>query len=149
MLDEKDLGLQIDDPDAVRAEWLDRLHALASQVKGWVEKLDWRTRLVSKPVRDGVLGRFEVPLLLMEKVGVQIALNPVSPFESGSSGCVDLYVVPAYDEVAGLYYETGVWTLYYVFQEEGPRDHRREAEALPFSEDSLIRVLDAMVLRGE
>jgi len=40
MFDEKDLGLQIDDPDAVRAEWLDRLHALASQVKGWVEKLD-------------------------------------------------------------------------------------------------------------
>ena len=149
MLDEKDLGLQIDAPDAVRAEWLDRLQALASEVKGWVEKHDWRTRLVSKPVRDGILGRFEVPLLLMEKVGVQVALNPVPPFVSRSNGCVDLYIVPAYDEVAGLYCEDGVWTLFYVFQEDGPKDHRREAEALPFLEDSLIRVLDAMVLRGE
>src|SRR5947209_2939828 len=95
---------QVDDPEAVRAEWLDRLGALAAQVKVWAERSRWRTRLVSKPTRDPVLGRYEVPLLLMERDAVEVALNPVSRFVPGADGAVDLYGVPAYDEFASLYF---------------------------------------------
>ena len=66
MPEERENGPQVDDLAAVRAEWLEQLFALASQVKVWAEKSHWRTRMVSRPTRDSVLGRFEVPLLLME-----------------------------------------------------------------------------------
>ena len=105
VLEEGESGPRIDDPAAVRAEWLRDLDALAAQVKSWVEPSGWRTRLVSKTTRDPILGRYEVPLLLMERDGVEVALNPVSRFVTGVDGAVDLYVVPAYDEVAALYSE--------------------------------------------
>jgi hypothetical protein len=139
---------QVDDPEAVRTEWLRDLHDLASQIKGWVEPAGWRTRLVSKPLRDEGLGRYEVPLLLMERDGVQIALNPVSRFVPGADGAVDLYVVPAYDEVASLYFKGREWTLHYVFRTEGAV-RVREAEAMKLSEQTLTRVLDAMAAHGE
>ena len=99
----------LDDPAALRADWLNRLNALTQQVQACVEKADWKTRVVSVRMRDSTLGRFEAPLLLMERNGVQVALNPVSRFVPGSDGAVDLYVVPAYDEVASLYLEGDTW----------------------------------------
>jgi hypothetical protein len=146
--EERESGPQVEDPDAIRAEWLRDLNALASQVKGWVEPAQWRTRLVSKPLRDEGLGRYEVPLLLMERDGVEVALNPVSRFVPGADGAVDLYVVPAYDEVASLYFKRGEWTLHYVFRTEGAAQVR-EAEAMALSERTLTRVLDAMAAHGE
>ena len=144
-------GLHVDDPEAVRAGWLRQLNALASQVKAWAEAAGWRTRLVSKPMRDGGLGRFEVPLLLMERLAIQIALNPVSRFVPDADGSVDLYVVPAYDEVAALYLAGDEWTIHYGFD-----DHRAgsdgdvgELDVLPLSGESLGRVLDAMASHVE
>ncbi len=147
MFDEQGYGVKIDDPDAVRAEWLDRLNALASQVKGWVEKHDWRTRLVSKPLRDGILGRFDVPLLLMERYAVQVALNPITRFPGNADGGVDLYIVPAYDEVAGILLEDGRWAIYYTFDRRADGKPIPEPECLPLSEETLDRVLNAMVAR--
>jgi hypothetical protein len=144
---ERETGPQVDDPEAVKAEWLKTLNDLASQVKSWVEPGGWRTRLVSKPTRDSVLGRFEVPLLLMERNGVEVALNPVSPFIDGADGAVDLYVVPAYDEVGSLYFNDGRWTLYYVFREADSVGNH-EPEAMPLSESTINRVLDQMAIHG-
>ena len=147
MSGEPEGGPQVDDPEAVRAEWLECLNALASRVKPWVEKAGWRTRIVSKPTRDPELGRYEVPLLLMERDGVEVALNPVSRFVPGADGAVDLYVVPAYDEVAGLYFADGQWTLHYVFHEAEAAGVRK-AEAMPLSEATINRVLDEMAVRA-
>ena len=104
MTEDRQGSPQVDDPEAVRIEWLRDLHDLASQIKGWVEPTGWRTRLVYKPLRDEALGRYEVPLLLMGRDGVQIALKSVSRFVPGADGAVDLDVVPADDDVASLYF---------------------------------------------
>jgi hypothetical protein len=140
-------GPQVDDPEAVRAEWLERLNALASQVKVWAEKSGWRTRVVSKPTWDPMLGRYEVPLLLMERDGVEVALNPVSRFVPDADGAVDLYVVPAYDVVASLYFLDGEWALYYDLREAGA-DGSLQAVTMPLSETTILRVLDEMAGRG-
>lgn len=139
-------GPLVDDPKAVRDEWLERLNALATQVKGWAEASRWRTRMVSKSTRDPVLGRYDVPLLLMERDGIEVALNPVSRFVPGADGAVDLYVVPAYDEVAGLYVEDGTWSVYYVFHEDEAAGIR-EPKAMPLTKATIVRVLDAMAER--
>ena len=139
-------GPQVDDTEAVRAEWLDRLNALASRIKGWAEKSGWRTRLVSKPTRDSILGRYEVPLLLMERDAVEIALNPVSRFVPGADGAVDLYVVPAYDAVTSLYLVDGEWTLHHVTPPTGEAGIPQD-EAMPVSEATIVWILDEMAGR--
>ena len=141
--DKKESGRIVDDPDAVRSEWLGRLDALTAEVEGWVERSGWRTRVVPKPTRDGELGRFEVPLLLMERDGVQVALNPLSRFAVDADGCVDLYVVPAYDHVAALYLIDGRWMIDHVSAEAGTV----VPQGVPLSEESLNRTLVDMAGR--
>ena len=51
----------------------------------------------------------------MEKDTVEVALNPVSPLVPGAEGAVDLYLVPAYDDIASLYFESGQWVIHYAF----------------------------------
>jgi hypothetical protein len=145
---DRESASQVDDPEGIKAEWLKCLNELASQVKAWVEPSGWRTRLVAKPTRDSILGRFEVPLLLMERNGVEVALNPVSRFVTDAGGAVDLYVVPAYDEVASLYQADEGWTLYYVSHQDDEAG-KREPEGVPLSESAINRVLDEMVVIDE
>jgi hypothetical protein len=50
-------GPTVENPEAMLAEWLDRLDTLVKDVKGWVEKSGWRTRVIDKPMKDPALGR--------------------------------------------------------------------------------------------
>ena len=39
---------QIENADAVLAQWRERLNLLVREVKEWVEKAGWRTRTIEK-----------------------------------------------------------------------------------------------------
>jgi hypothetical protein len=93
----------IDDPEAVKAEWLGRLNVLVNEIDGWARADGWRTRRIDKTVEERQLGAYKVSVLLMEKDAVEIVLNPVARLMPGADGAVDLYVAPAYDEIASLY----------------------------------------------
>lgn len=136
---------RIDDPEAEKAEWLDRLSALVSLVKGWVEASGWRTRQVIKPVTEPGLGRYEVPLLLMKRREVEVVLSPVARTAPGAGGVVDLYLMPAYDDVVSLYFEGGQWFIHYAFPPDptAPRSVI-ETERLPLGGGTINRVLDAV-----
>ena len=99
MPDQVTRASQIEDPEVVLAHWQDRLKILVHGVKEWVERAGWRTRTIEKPINDRELGKHTVPVLLMEKDMVEVALNPVSPLVPGAEGAVDLYLVPAYDDM--------------------------------------------------
>ena len=101
------------DSDAVKREWLDRLGTLVEEVKGWAQASGWRTRRIDKTVNERRLGSYKVPVLLMEKDTVEVVLNPVARFVPGTNGAVDLYVAPAYDDIASLYLEGDHWVLHY------------------------------------
>lgn len=98
-----------------------------------------------KPVRDGVLGRFEIPLLLMVRNAVQVALSPITRFAPNSQGGVDLYVVPAYDQVATLTLEDDHWFIYYAFVRPTDENRNPEIDRIVISEETLIRVMDMIV----
>ena len=49
----------------------------------------------------------------MEKDTVEVVLNSVARFVPGANGAVDLYVAPAYDDIASLYFEDDHWVLHY------------------------------------
>jgi hypothetical protein len=136
---------QTENNAVVLAHWQDRLNLLVHEIKEWVERAGWRTRTIQKPTDDRTLGRHTVPVLLMEKDTVEVALNPVSPLVPGAEGAVDLYLVPAYDDIASLYYSSGHWLIHYAFP-VGPRetDSVIESDAMPLSEETIIRVLNSI-----
>lgn len=136
---------QVENPEAVKAEWLSRLDDLVRDVKGWAESTGWRTRVVSKPIDDRRLGRYGVPVLLMEKEAVEIVLNPVSRFVPGAQGAVDLYVAPAYDDIASLFHNGGQWEVHYTAPPNADETHSvPEVESRPYSEATILKILDQM-----
>jgi hypothetical protein len=136
---------RIEDPEAVKREWLGRLEALVRDVKGWAEAAGWRTRRITKTVNERRLGRYEVPVLLMEKDAVEVVLNPVARLVPGADGAVDLYLSPAYDDIASLYFEGGKWVVHY---DERPdpsaTNGPMEITPRPYEEATIRAILDRM-----
>lgn len=136
---------RVEDPEAVKGEWLDRLEALVRDVKGWAEAAGWRTRRITKAISERPLGTYRVPVLLMEKDTVEVVLNPVARWVSGADGAVELYLSPAYDDIATLYFEGGRWVVYY-----GERPDPFAAEGVveitprPYGEETIRSILDGM-----
>ncbi len=128
----------------LRAEWLDRLAKLTSLVKGWATELDWSTREIPKKMKDSRLGDYEAPALLMQKETIRVLLDPIARFTPGADGVVDLYLMPAYDDIASLYLLNGEWRLHYMFPGAKPAATIRDAESSPLSKETLQRVLDEM-----
>jgi hypothetical protein len=59
-------------------------------------------------------------------------------------GVVDLYLMPAYDDIASLYFYDGQWHLHYLAPGTPVVGNMREARAKPLSKDTLQEVLEEM-----
>ncbi len=123
--------------------WLDRLSALVNEVESWAKGLGWSTRRIEKPMEDSQIGKHKVPSLLMQEGTDRILLEPIARSAPGTEGVVDLYLMPAYDDVASLYYEDGLWNLHYTYGGTVAAN-AREAPARPLSQDALQEVLAEM-----
>ena len=96
-------GRHVDDRGVLRDEWLKVLSDLMAKVKNWAEELNWSTRLIAKNMKDSRLGEYEAPALLMQKETTRVLVDPIARFTPGADGVVDLYLLPAYDDIASLY----------------------------------------------
>jgi hypothetical protein len=124
-----------------RAIWIDRVAVLITQVEQWARDLGWSTRRVEKRLEDAWIGKHSVAALLMQEDACRILLEPVGRSTPGTEGVVDLYLMPAYDDIATLYYYGGQWNLHYMFPGAKPVATVREAEAVPLSKMTLEKVL--------
>lgn len=132
------------DHEAVRGEWFGRLEALASDVRRWAEETGWSARSITKKMEDSQLGVYEAPALLLQKETVRVLLEPIARSAPGADGVVDLYLMPAYDDIASLYLVDGVWQLHYMFDGAPVVATIRQAESVPLDREALGQVLDAM-----
>jgi hypothetical protein len=123
--------------------WLDRLSALVNDVETWVKALGWSTRRIEKPMEDSQIGKYMAPSLLMQEGTDRLLLEPIARCAPGTEGVVDLYLMPAYDDIASLYYEDGRWNLHYMFGGTVAANSR-EAPAKPLSQETLEEVLAQM-----
>jgi hypothetical protein len=137
--------LEQDAKDRVRLlrGWLDRLSALVNDVETWVKDLGWATRRIDKSMEDSQIGKYKAPALLMQEGTDRVLLEPIARSAPGAEGVVDLYLMPAYDDIASLYYADGRWNLHYVFSGTGAAN-THEAPAKPLSQDTLREVLAEM-----
>ena len=134
-----------ENPIVLRDEWLNRLQALTSNVRMWADQLDWSTRLIAKKMKDSRLGTYEAPSLMMQKETTRALLDPVARFAPGTDGAVDLYLMPAYDDIASLYFIDGQWRLHYLMSGERARVTTGDREYRPLSKEVLAEVLDEML----
>ena len=57
--------------------------------------------------------------------------------------------MPAYDDIASLYFEHGQWVIHYSFPPTTEETHSViETQSLPLSEEAKNRVLDAIASRA-
>jgi hypothetical protein len=137
--------LEQDAKERVRilSEWLERLSALVSEVESWARDLGWSTRRIEKPMEDSRIGKYKAPSLLMQEGTDRILLEPIARSAPGTEGVVDLYLMPAYDDIASLYYADGRWNMHYLFGGAAAAT-MREAPAQPLSRDTFQTVITEM-----
>ena len=135
-----------DDLEAVKQEWLGRLEALVTDVKGWAEQQKWRTRRALKTIREQPLGAYKAPFLLMEKDTVEVVLNPVARYMPDATGAVDFYVAPAYDDIASFYCYNDQWNVHY-WEPNGSNGSStsRETQVFPLREETILMIRTKML----
>lgn len=143
-------GQDFDEDATMRArllhQWLARLSSLLHPVDTWAKELGWATRWINKSMRDSQIGEYQVPALLMQEGADRILVEPIGRSAPGSEGVVDLYLMPAYDDIASLFYYDQRWNVHYNTQRgsNAVAVPVAEAEALPLSKETLQKVLAGM-----
>lgn len=130
--------------DKVRRDWLARLSDLIDHVESWADELGWATRRIQKRMADSQIGTYDAPALLLQKEISRVLLEPIARSAPGAEGVVDLYLMPAYDDIATLYYVDGGWQLHYMFSGSPRAAAIEEADFKPFSKDILRDALEDM-----
>jgi hypothetical protein len=136
---------QAEDREQLPEEWLERLSELVRTIGNWTRDLDWSTRQIEKKMEDSQLGTYKAPALLLQKETVRVLLEPIARSAPGTQGVVDLYLMPAYDDIASLYFYDDGWQLHYMSPTSPVVGTIREAEHRPLSKESLRSVLEEMI----
>jgi hypothetical protein len=79
----------------VRAEWTGNVEEFIRQAEEWGRARDWAIRRYPKEGKDALLGRYQVPQLLVHLPEARVMLDPVGRFVAGGTGLVDLYAMPS------------------------------------------------------
>jgi hypothetical protein len=132
-----------EDKEKLRDEWLARLSDLVETVRGWAEELDWSTRRIETKMDDREIGDYKAPALIIQKETVRAILHPIGRSAPGVEGVVDFYIMPAYDDIARLYFYDNRWHLYHEFP--GSPDVEPHSRDQPLSREMFQAVLEAMM----
>ena len=128
--------------------WYPRVTSLVKQVEQWAGELDWSTRKIDKNLADEEIGKHIVPALVMQHETDRALLEPVARTVPGADGLVDLYLMPAYDDIAHLYFEGDGWQLESVLPLPTTGAKVKQTEVKPFSAEALAAVLAQMKHHG-
>ena len=95
-------------------------------------------------MNDSLVGRYVAPALILQEETTRILLEPIARSAPGAEGVVDLYLMPAYDDIASLYFSNGEWQLHYMWPGTPNVNTMRDAEPKPFSMEVFQEVLQEM-----
>lgn len=125
--------------EQLRDEWLARLHQLLELVESCARESDWSTRRIEKRLKDRQIGTYVAPALMMQHETTRLLLEPIARSAPGAEGIVDLCLMPAYDDMAHLYFENGQWRLQRAFP-----GSLGDFDSEPVNRESLLRVMNEM-----
>lgn len=130
-------------------DWLQRVSDLVGRIEQWGKELGWASRRIDKRLDDSGVGAHKVPALLLQEDTVRVLLEPVARRAPGAEGVVDLYLMPAYEDIASLYFFDGEWHMHYVFPSDSAVATVKEAKSAPLSKDIFAEVLREMKKHGQ
>lgn len=131
-------------PDQLLQSWLQQLTRLIDSVEGWARDLGWSTRRIQITLQESSLGRYQAPALLLQHEATKALLEPIAGHVPGSHGVVDLYFMPAYDDMASLSLSDDGWTVRYAFTGIQTGQSLYDVESIPLTQESFRDVLEAM-----
>jgi hypothetical protein len=132
------------DWEKLRDEWLSRLSTLVESVQSWAQEIGWSTRRIEKQLEESQIGSYRAPALLLQEGTTRLLLEPIARFVPGADGIVDLYSMPANDDIASLYFDDGDWQLHYMSPGTSAGPTIQEANSKKFSKETLKEVLEEM-----
>lgn len=124
--------------------WLQQLNGLIQTVQGWATEMGWSTRRIEKSMKDSEVGRYVAPALIMQEETARIMLEPIARSVPDAEGIVDLYLMPAYDDIARLYLSDGEWLLNFAWSGTPHGDSNLDTESKPLTKEILQQVLQEM-----
>jgi len=130
--------------EQLRDEWLRRLSGLIQNARDWASELGWATKEIEISKSDSRWGKYKAPALLLQEDNIRILLEPIASSAPGADGVVDLYLMPAYDDIASLYFYDNNWHIHYMFPESPTVGDIRDADSKVLSLQTLRNVLEAM-----
>lgn len=122
-----------------RTRWIRRVGDLVDQIESWAKEFGWATRRIEKTLEDSWIGKHRVPALLLQEETCRIILEPIGRSAPKAQGVVDLYLMPAYDDIASLYFTRGRWNLDYLHGADSGH-----AASVPLDKESFGKVLEEM-----
>jgi len=131
----------------IRDAWLNRLTGLIDRFERWSQAQGWSTRRITKNLSDSTIGPHKAPALLMQEGVTRLLLEPIGPSGPGVEGIVDLYQLPAYDDVARLFYEGGQWLVDDSFLGQPNRPENDRAAFQPLTQEVMEVILQEMMRR--
>lgn len=125
--------------------WTKLIDDLIAQVNAWAKQRDWSTRLIQTRIDDVEFGTHLAPALLMQKETARILLQPISRETHRVDAYVDLYLLPAYDDIARLYHDPDGWKMLEMDAREPSGKSDRDPSSVPFTEETFADVVELMV----
>lgn len=129
---------------AIREEWVRRLSTLVESVESWAQDLGWSTRRIEATMKDSEIGTYRAPALLLQQETTKVLLEPIARSAPGAEGVADLYRMPAYDDVASLYYQKDRWQVHSPSPGTSDVGTTETARSKPLSKETLQEVLEAL-----
>lgn len=145
MKPQEPLGANAMDYEDVQREWHEQSSRLVADVEAWARELGWSTRRIEKPLVDSLFGEYRATGLIMQEDFARLCLEPIARDVVGADGAFELYLMPAYDDVAKLFLEDGKWQVYYTPPGGDPLSTPRRADAQQLSKQTLKSMLDGML----
>ena len=129
--------------------WTSLIEELSSDIESWAAAAGWSARRIPFRMADSLLGKHPIPALLLQNGTCKILLEPVTRSSSQTDGVADLYLMPAYDDIASLYHNLGEWKLHYMFDGDPDVATIRHARSLDLNSETFLRVLSEMERHAE
>jgi len=134
----------IPNADGIRDQWVARVTELVDQAEEWARELGWATRRIDKRLDDYELGTHRVPALLLQEGTTRLILEPIGRSAGEIEGVVDLYLMPAYDDAARLFFHNGGWHFDFVPAGEA----RFTGVDAPLTQPAFHSLLEELVRHG-
>ena len=134
-----------EDQEELRDRWVTRLSDLVAAIRGWAQDLGWSTRLIEKKMEDSQIGTYVAPALVLQEGTTRVLLEPIARSAPGTEGVVDLYLMPAWEDIASLYFYDGGWQLHYTARGSSTAGTVREAGHKPLTKETFQEVIAEMI----